>query len=96
MKQVKVVVPWPEGLHLRPASRIVAGVREFRSTITLKARERAADARSVLGLLLLCASLGTVVEVEVAGEDEAVALAAVETLFEASARPQADADGESV
>jgi len=40
-----------------------------------------ADAGSILSLLLLCATFGTLVEVEVHGEDEDAAMSAIEQLF---------------
>ena len=40
-----------------------------------------ADARSILSVILLCAALGTVIEVEAQGEDEDLAIQAVESAF---------------
>lgn len=40
-----------------------------------------ADARSIISILLLCAALGTVIDVEASGDDEEVALQAVENAF---------------
>lgn len=82
MKLARLKIPWPEGLHLRPAGRLVALGRAFRSSIRFRVNERVADARSVLSLMLLCATLGTVLEIEVSGEDEEAALAAVLTVFQ--------------
>lgn len=83
MKQARLEIPWPQGLHLRPAGRLVALAQSFRSSIRFRLQERVADARSVMSLLLLCATLGTVLDVEVAGDDEDAALAAVLTVFQA-------------
>ena len=82
MKLARLKIPWPEGLHLRPAGRLVALGRAVHSSISFRVNERVADARSVLSLMLLCASLGSVLEIEVAGEDEEAALAAVLTVFQ--------------
>ena len=82
LKKTRVTVPWKEGLHLRNAARVVKRARIFQSSIRIKVNERVSDARSVLGLLLLCATLGTVVDLEAAGEDEDAALASVSSLFE--------------
>ena len=81
MRKTKVVVPWHDGLHARPATSLVKLARNFRSTILIKTRERAADAKSILSVLLLCAAMGTLLEVEVAGEDESTAALAIEQLF---------------
>lgn len=40
-----------------------------------------ADAKSILSILLLCATVGTMLEIEVLGADEADAAVAVERLF---------------
>ena len=40
-----------------------------------------ADIRSVLSILTLCATMGTTLDVGVAGDDEREALAAVEAMF---------------
>ena len=81
MKRATVAVPWREGLHLRPAARLVRVAQKFRSSISLTFHDRVADARSILSVLALCATMGVALGVEVAGEDEQLALAAVEQEF---------------
>ena len=82
MKRSQVSIPWREGLHARPATRLVRRALGFRSSIRLKVGQRMADARSIFAVLLLCASFGSVVEVEVSGTDEDQALAAITSVFE--------------
>lgn len=77
----KLVVRWREGLHLRPAARLVSLAKKFSSTIRLHAGERAADARSIMQVLLLSASLGTPMLIEVDGQDETEAVRAVTEFF---------------
>lgn len=81
MKRSQVVVPWHEGLHFRPAGRLVRVAREFRSTVFLRCGVRVADIRSILGIVALCAVLGTTIEIEAVGEDEQDAVVAVERVF---------------
>jgi len=81
MKKTKVTVPWGDGLHARPATRLVLLARRYRSTIYLKTKERVADAGSIISILLLCATVGTMIDVEVFGEDEHAAAMAIEQLF---------------
>jgi phosphotransferase system HPr (HPr) family protein len=85
MKRSKVVVPWQGGLHLRPATAVVRLARALRCSVVLKCNGRIAEARSLLSLLLLCAAMGTAIELEVSGEDEEHAIAAVESVFQNSA-----------
>lgn len=60
---------------------LVRVARGFHSTVTLKCGERVADVRNILSVLMLCAALGTIVEIEANGDDEQVAAAAVERVF---------------
>ncbi len=88
MKNSKVIVPWREGLHLRHAARLVRLTKFFRSTISLKCGAQIADLRSIVSIISLCATMGTCLDVEVRGDDEADAARAVEQVF-ASASPVA-------
>ena len=81
MKKINVVVPWDQGLHARPATRLVQLARKYRSSILLKTHEKVADAKSIISVLLLCATFGTLLEVEAVGEDEFIASSEIERLF---------------
>lgn len=81
MKRSKVRIPWKEGLHLRLAADVVKRAMEFSSTIQLKANKQIANARSIMSIILLSATMGTVVEVEAVGEDEELALNAIVEVF---------------
>lgn len=81
MISTNLIVRWREGLHLRPAASLVGLARKYSSSIRLRAGERVADARSIMQVLLLSASLGTAMLVEADGLDEAEALQAVAELF---------------
>lgn len=85
MKKTTVMIPWKEGLHLRPATKLVKLAQSFHSQMTLKLGSVAADATSILSVLVLCASLNSVVEVEAEGLDELDAIAAIEEFFDPSA-----------
>jgi phosphocarrier protein HPr len=99
MTYTKLVVHWREGLHLRPAAALVSLARRFSSSIRLHAGERAADARSIMQVLLLSASLGTAMLVEADGQDEAEAVKALAELFADAAasgpEPGADSSGQA-
>jgi len=82
MKKAQIIVPWKEGLHMRPAARLVRCASVYRSSIKIMAHGKVSDARSILGILLLCASVGTLLDVEVSGEDEVSAVSAVEQIFD--------------
>jgi phosphocarrier protein len=81
MKCSTVVVHWREGLHLRRAAHLVQLSKRFRSTIFLKCSGKVADLRSILSILSLCATMGTSLDIEAAGDDEHDAALAVEQVF---------------
>jgi phosphocarrier protein len=70
------------GLHARAAARFVHTANRFRSRITLTARGKTMDGKSILGILLLAASQGSRLEVGADGSDEAEAVEALAALVE--------------
>jgi len=81
MKRAQVTVPWPDGLHLRYAVKLVKVAREFQCTILLRCGGKIAELRSILSIVALCATMGTTLEVEVTGVDEMDAAQSVEQVF---------------
>ena len=81
MKCLKVVVPWPEGLHLRHAVKLVRLAKYFRSRICLKRGPKVADLRSIISIISLCATMGTTIDMEISGDDEQDAARAMERVF---------------
>lgn len=69
------------GLHARPATRIVQTASRFKSEVTLSRDGQAANAKSVMGVLLLLCPRGTRVVVSASGDDAAEAVAAIGELF---------------
>lgn len=84
MKRSIVEVPWTDGLKFRSAARIIRAAESFRSSIVLRCGERIADVRSILSLVMLCASMGAAVTIEAAGEDEAGAVEAITRVFDST------------
>lgn len=69
------------GLHARAAAKLVHLAGTFRSRVTIEVDGEEVDAKSILGILLLAAGIGTSVIVRAAGEDEAAAVAGIVQLF---------------
>lgn len=69
------------GLHARAASHLVKTASDYSSRITVEKAGARVDAKSIMGLMLLAAGKGHTVTVTAEGEDEALALAAVEALI---------------
>jgi phosphocarrier protein HPr len=84
MKSSEVVITWKNGLHARPASRVVRTAHRFASDIRLRFNGNVANARSIMSLLLLCATMGANICVEVEGEDEDKAIEAVQQVFDSN------------
>ncbi len=71
----------PSGLHARACAKIVAIASKFRSTVSLVVKGRRASARNIVAVMLLTASVGATVRIEVDGPDEAQAMRAIAALF---------------
>jgi phosphocarrier protein len=56
------------GLHARAATKLVQLAVRFRCDVEVAREEQTANAKSVMGVLLLCGSKGTVLEVTAKGE----------------------------
>ena len=69
------------GLHVRAAAMVVRTTTPFSSKVSITAGGSTADARSVLDLLTLSASKGTLIVVEAEGDDADVALATLGDLI---------------
>ena len=68
------------GLHARAAARFVQTANRFRAKIGASRDGRTMDGKSILGMLLLAASEGTVLVLTAEGEDAEEALAALAEL----------------
>ena len=69
------------GLHARATARLVQLLSAYRCNVTLAAKGREVNAKSIMGVMLLAAGPGTDVVLRVDGEDEAAAADAVADLF---------------
>ncbi len=81
MKRARVTLVNRLGLHARAAAKLVATAKTFASRVTLEKDGTAADAKSIMNILLLAAPVGAVLDLTVEGEDETQALAAIEALI---------------
>ena len=69
------------GLHARAAAKVVSTANQFESTIIITKDGKNADARSIMKLLMLSASQGSSIRVEVDGADQKDAMKSIEKLF---------------
>jgi phosphocarrier protein HPr len=69
------------GIHARLAAQIVHVASRFSSSISLAVKGRTANARHVLAVMLLAASVGSTISIEASGPDEAEAVEALSGLI---------------
>jgi phosphocarrier protein HPr len=70
------------GLHARATARLVQLLSGYRCNATLVAKGREVNAKSIMGVMLLAAGPGTLLQLRVDGEDELAACEAIAGLFE--------------
>jgi len=69
------------GLHARAASKLVATASSFESNILIGKDEKLIDGKSIMAVLMLAATKGTIIEIIADGEDENEALQAIYNLI---------------
>ncbi len=70
------------GLHARAAAKLVQRVQGFDAEVWLCAQGREVNAKSIMGVMMLAASLGSSLTVRTEGQQAEAALAAVIDLFQ--------------
>jgi phosphocarrier protein HPr len=69
------------GLHARASAKLTKLTGTFRSDIFMSRSGRRVNAKSIMGVMMLAAGLGTEIEIEVNGDDEQAALSAITALI---------------
>jgi phosphocarrier protein len=75
-----LVIRNERGLHARAAARFVKLLDGYAADIVVRKGDVEVSGRSIMGLMMLAASPGTVIEVSAAGADAAAALDAIAAL----------------
>ena len=75
--EIQVALPATVALHARPAANFVKTAMRFRSRVTVAVNGKLADAKSILAVLALGATGGTVLRLNADGEDAPAALDAL-------------------
>ncbi len=70
------------GLHARAATKLVETASRFACDVTVSREDQAANAKSVMGVLLLCGCTGAVLDVEAEGEHAEEAVRAIGELIQ--------------
>jgi phosphocarrier protein HPr len=68
------------GLHARASAKFTKLATSFKSEVFMSRNGRRVNAKSIMGVMMLAAGMGTTVELEVDGEDEQAAMQALTAL----------------
>lgn len=80
--EINVAIVNQRGLHARAAAKLVAAATPFSAEITIAHNQQVANAKSILGLMMLAASQGGELRVSATGADAEAAAAALKALVE--------------
>lgn len=69
------------GLHARAAAKLVSCASGYSSSVQLQRNDQQINGKSIMGVMMLAASQGSTLEIEISGEDETEALMALENLI---------------
>ena len=81
MIKTSVTISNKLGLHARASAKLTKLAGSFQSEVMLSRNDRRVNAKSIMGVMMLAAGIGAVVEVEVDGPDEQAAMDAIVALF---------------
>ena len=82
MIQTQVTIINKLGLHARAAAKFVACTSAFSSDIQAGTQGNLVDAKSIMSVMMLAAGKGTVLDLQIEGDDEDAALEAIRTLID--------------
>jgi len=77
MLQQDVLIVNKLGLHARASAKLTQLASGFKCDVMLSRNQRRVNAKSIMGVMMLAASMGTTIGVETDGEDEAEAMQAI-------------------
>jgi phosphocarrier protein len=69
------------GLHARASAKLTQLASKYKSQVFLARNGRRVNAKSIMGVMMLAAGIGSTVELETDGPDEAEALESLAKLF---------------
>lgn len=82
MRSIDVVIRNRLGLHARAAAKLVSLANGYGATITLDKAGQQVNGKSIMGVMMLAASMGTTLTLSADGADEDAAIAALCGLIE--------------
>ena len=82
MMQSRISISNKLGLHARASAKLTKLAGGFKSEVHLSRNGRRVNAKSIMGVMMLAAGLGSEIEIETDGEDEQAAMDALRSLVE--------------
>jgi phosphocarrier protein HPr len=70
------------GLHARASAKLTKLAGSFQSEVFITRNDRRINAKSIMGVMMLAAGIGSTVELEVSGPDEQAAMDALVALID--------------
>ena len=81
MKEIKVLVVDPVGLHARPATVAVNAASKFKCYVKVSFKERSVNMKSIMGVMSLGIPTQSEITITCEGEDEDAAITAIEDIL---------------
>lgn len=69
------------GLHARASTKLTQTASQFKSEVWIEKNGRRVNAKSIMGVMMLAAAKGSIVDIEATGPDEDQAIAALQALI---------------
>ncbi len=69
------------GLHARAAAKFVQLASGFQAEINVRSGHKEVSGKSIMGIMMLAAGKGSIIEIKTIGADEDEAMAALESLI---------------
>ncbi|MCX7659564.1 MAG: HPr family phosphocarrier protein [Caldimonas manganoxidans] len=82
MLKSRITISNKLGLHARASAKLTKLAGSFKSEVHLSRNGRRVNAKSIMGVMMLAAGLGSEIEIETHGEDEQAAMDALRALIE--------------
>jgi phosphocarrier protein len=81
MIKTRITINNKLGLHARASAKLTKLAAGFQSDVFMSRNERRVNAKSIMGVMMLAAGMGTEVEIETDGADEQAAMDALLALI---------------
>ena len=82
MPRIEAEITNKLGLHARASAKLTQLAGSFPCEVWMERGSRRVNAKSIMGVMMLAAGLGSEIEIETAGEDEQAAMDALRALID--------------